>query len=547
MTAQDLPLRQELDDKSGRTVLVDGSMVGGYRVSYLASGGQGVVYKGEKLGRTVVLKEVVCTATKEVPALLTERSLLERLTHPGIVSYQSFLCEQGHYYLVLEYVEGAPLSSVFGGDPPPIDDVVDWALQLCDVFAYLHSQTPPVIYRDLKPENIMLSGHKIKLIDFGIARLHKGDRAKDTELMGSRSTASPEQYGGAETDARSDIYCLGATIYDMLTAGQRKKVGPFSFAPVRQLRPEVPEALEKVLDKALQLKPTERYSNAREFRDAICQATGRPTLVESKASTPDKPKTSRGGRLLSAILLILLLAGGASALAWKSLQQQHVSEYPPSTGVQEASVVGALFGAGETSRGPVVFMGEDIGLFSVTEWRNEKGLERAKTLAERLNRFYKTPCLSCGGSNLESPDIRVGRYQETGELVVFYAHIHGQEPPAHGPLLLATVDEAQAKALAAAPDAVAFYWRDLIRDILALSRGLPVENSALGQELTASLIKARASLEPQGASMENLRKILGETTGDKALAYRELFLQIPQRTETLDAFVNVKGYEPLTN
>ena len=88
-------LRRELADGSGRTALVDGSMVGGYRLTFLAAGGQGVVYKGEKLGRTVVLKEVECSATKEVPALLNEKALVERLHHPGIVGYRSFLCEGG--------------------------------------------------------------------------------------------------------------------------------------------------------------------------------------------------------------------------------------------------------------------------------------------------------------------------------------------------------------------------------------------------------------------------------------------------------------------
>ena len=520
-------------------------MVGGYSVSLLAAGGQGVVYRGEKLGRTVVLKEVECSATKEVPALLTERSLLERLTHPGIVGYRSFLCEGGYYYLVMEYVEGSSLLQFFGQDPLPVEQVADWALQLCSVFEYLHSQTPPVIYRDLKPENVVLQGDKVKLIDFGIARLHKGDKTKDTDLMGSRSTASPEQYGGAETDPRSDVYTLAATVYDLLTAGQRKQVGPFSFAPVRQLRAEVPQPLEAVLAKALQMKPVDRYEGARQFGNAIREALGRPVLSDPKSAVELSPKAKRGGRLVSALLLIFLLAGGASAFAWYSLRQSYGSPYPPSTGVQEKSVKGDLFGAGKTEQGPVVFMGEDIGLFSVTAWQNESALERAKTLADRLNRFYRTPCLQCGGSNLESPDIRVGKFQETGETVVFYAHIHGQNPPSHGPLLLATVDEAQAKALGRPAPVIAGYWRDMIRDILSLSRGLPVENSALGSELSTSIAEARAKLEPEGPSMENLRKILASHSGEKALGYRELFLNIPERTPTTDSFVNVKGYLPL--
>lgn len=225
-------LRQQIDDGSGRTALVDGSIVGGYRVTYLAAGGQGVVYKGEKLGKVVVLKEVECSNTTAVPALLTEKALLERLQHPAVVGYQSFLMENGCYYLVLEYVPGISLHQLFQSDLAPVEDVVDWALQLCEVFEYLHSQRPPIIYRDLKPENVLLTPEgKIKLIDFGIARVHKGNKDMDTELMGTRSTASPEQFGDAETDARSDIYTMGVTIYEMLTGGRRKPMGPFTFAP----------------------------------------------------------------------------------------------------------------------------------------------------------------------------------------------------------------------------------------------------------------------------------------------------------------------------
>ena len=85
----------------------------------------------------------------------------------------------------------------------------------------------------------------------------------------------------------------------------------------------------------------------------------------------------------------------------------------------------------------------------------------------------------------------------------------------------------------------------MIRDILSLSRGLRVENSALGSELSTSIAEARAKLEPEGPSMENLRKILASHSGEKALGYRELFLNIPERTPTSDSFVNVKGYLPL--
>ena len=541
-------VRRELGDGTNRTALEDGSIVGGYSVTYLASGGQGIVYKGEKLGKVVVLKEVSASNTKDVPSLVSEKTLLERLNHPGLVHYISFLTEDGHYYLVVEYVPGEPLSQFLDTrNPPPVADVADWAVQLCDIFDYLHHQTPPVIYRDLKPENVLLADGKVRLIDFGIARLHKGgDRQKDTELMGSRMTASPEHYGGAETDARSDIYTLGATIYELLTGGRRASPGAFQWAPVRELREDVPPAFEAALTKALQFKPMDRFASAAEFANAILKAMGKPARATARVpiGTAAPAKTRSSGVLL-AVVLVAMLAGAGLFKLTADLNAPPPSEYPASTGVQEASLKGNLFGAGKVGKDSVVFMGEDIGLFQVTPWEKETAENRAKTIAERLNRFYQSACLACGGSNLEGPDIRVGRYTATGEVVVFYAHIHGNQPPSHGPLVLATIDEAQAKALGKPARFVAYFWRDMVRDILQLSRGLPVTNSALGNELADAFKKARGQLDPKGETVENLRQILRQTTASQSVKLRELFLKIPATQSKSDGFVNVAGYEPL--
>lgn len=556
-------VRKPLGDGSGRTVLENGSTVGGYLLTFLAAGGQGVVYRGEKLGRTVVLKEVEASNTRETPALISEKSLLERLSHPGLLKFHSLLNEDGYFYLVVEHVDGRPLSDLLDpSDLPSVEDVADWAVQLCDIFDYLHSQRPPIIFRDLKPENVLLgSNGRVKLIDFGIARLYKGgDRQQDTHMMGSRVTASPEHYGGSETDARSDIFTLGATVHDLLTGGARRQTGAFEFAPVRETRPEVPVGLEAALVKATSFKPFERFSSAGEFANAILLAMGKPArkfatregtpggrrAPESGGDNSDKGgKGSKSKKLLLALALLLVL--GAAGVSQSGLLDPPapVSEYPPSTGVQEVSLKGDLFGSGKVGSSEVVFMGEDIGLFEVTAWEGETAPVRAKTLADRLNRFYQSACLACGGSNLESPDIRVGRYSSTGDLVVFYAHIHGNAAPAHGPLVLATVDAEQAKALGQPVEEVAYYWRDIVRDILSLSRGFPVNHSALGEELAAALGKARGQMRPQGDSVENLRRILAQTTGKESLKFREQFLKIPARPITPDSFVNVQGYEPL--
>ncbi|MCK5845623.1 MAG: serine/threonine protein kinase, partial [Victivallales bacterium] len=274
MTAAELGRREVAP---GRTAFPDGTKVRGYTLSFLATGGMSVVYKGEKDGKTYAVKEVQASNTREVPSLVSEKNLLERLEHPGILQYETFFNEVGYYFLITEYVPGHPLSEIRDGEQPTDPaTIVDWGLQLCDIFSYLHRQNPPVIYRDLKSENILLSGDRVKLIDFGIARVHKGSRQKDTELMGSPATASPEHYGGAETDARSDIYTLGATLYELLSGGRRLQIGAFQFAPIRQLRPDVSPELEAVLAKALEFKPERRFQSIGAFGQALAKVAGKP-------------------------------------------------------------------------------------------------------------------------------------------------------------------------------------------------------------------------------------------------------------------------------
>jgi tRNA A-37 threonylcarbamoyl transferase component Bud32 len=552
--SQTINQRRDLGDGSGRTALVDGSVVAGYTVTYLASGGMSVVYKGQKLGKTVVLKEVQSSNTKEVPSLISEKTLLERLSHPGLVGYHAFFTENGYYYLVVDYVPGEPLAAfLHKGEPAPVADVADWGVQLCEIFTYLHEQQPPIIYRDLKSENILLHDGKVKLIDFGIARVHKGDRQKDTELMGSPVTASPEHYGGAETDARSDIYTLGATIYELLTGGRRKQVGAFQFAPVRDLRPDTPVALDKAVMKALAFKPGDRWQTAEEFRNAILTAMGKPipAWVDRRSSRRIEDeeivvrKKSRTPLLALVALLVLLVLVGAAVQGG----YLHFGAVPPgevkSLGSFEANLDGKLFGAGKVGDSSVVFMGEDVGLFQVTKTKDQSAEDRANTLAKRLNVFYAQACPSCGGTGLEPNDIKVGRFSETGDIVVFYAHLHGFDELHWGPELLATVDEGQAKALGTTPKYLASYWRDLIRDTVSLSRGFPVENSALGEELAGAFAKARKTLSAEESNVANLRRILKETTGSQALALREIFSQVPDRKPAKDDFGGVKGYEPL--
>ncbi len=247
---------------------------------------------------------------------------------------------------------------------------------------------------------------------------------------------------------------------------------------------------------------------------------------------------------LGSVLLVAVVLGGALKAGYLHVGAPGAVK---SVGSYEANLEGKLFGAGKVGDAAVVFMGEDVGLFQVTPTKDQAAEQRAQTLAKRLNTFYAQACPACGATALEPNDIKVGRFQDTGDIVVFYAHMHGYDELHWGPELLATVDEAQAKALGTTPKYLASYWRDLIRDTVSLSRGFPVENSALGEELAGAMAKARSELSGEDSNVANLRRILKETTGSQAVKLREIFEKVPDRKPATDDFGGVKGYEPLRN
>lgn len=151
---------------------------------------------------------------------MTEFMLIRYLEHPAIPRIVDFINTDDYLAVVMDYIEGETLETlVKRSGPQPVEKVVNWTEQLCDVIGYLHSRNPAHIYRDVKPANIMLKPDgKIMLIDFGITRLYDENAEKDENNVGRKGYASPEQYGGrGQTDARSDIYSIGVTMHRLLT------------------------------------------------------------------------------------------------------------------------------------------------------------------------------------------------------------------------------------------------------------------------------------------------------------------------------------------
>ena len=203
-----------------------------------------------------------------------EAYLLSSLQHPNLPHIYDAFNEQGRSFLVMDFIEGKNLLQLLQENnmrPLPVAEVVNYALQLCDVLAYLHQHQPPIIFRDLKPTNVMVtdSGH-IYLIDFGIARFFKEGQLQDTVLLGSPGYAPPEQHGIAQTSPRSDLYALGATLHCCLT-GKDPYLSRehFVFSPVRQYNPLVPLELDQLIQRLVAVDERQRPASAQEVQQSL--------------------------------------------------------------------------------------------------------------------------------------------------------------------------------------------------------------------------------------------------------------------------------------
>ena len=256
-----------------------GSLVDGkYKIlNKIGQGGMSVVYlaMNERANKQWAIKEVRKDGVQNFEVvkqgLIAETEMLKKLSHPNLPSIIDVIDGDGTFLIVMDYIEGRHLESVvkeYGAQSQ--EDVIEWAKQLCDVLAYLHSRKPPIIYRDMKPSNVMLKPDgKVMLIDFGTAREFKENSVADTTCLGTQGYAAPEQYGGhGQTDARTDIYCLGATLYHLLT-GHNPSEPPYEMYPIRYWNPELSSGLEEIILKCTQKNPDDRYQNCGELLYAL--------------------------------------------------------------------------------------------------------------------------------------------------------------------------------------------------------------------------------------------------------------------------------------
>jgi serine/threonine protein kinase len=283
-----------------------------YQVTrHIATGGMGAVYQGEdiRLKTTIAIKEMLDFFTTPderayaVQRFREEALLLADLRHPNIPRVTDNFIENNRYYLIMDFVEGISAEKALRdnqGFGLPEKDVVHWAIQVCDVLNYLHTRTPPIIYRDMKPSNIMIcEGDKAMVVDFGIAR-HFAPQRPGT-MIGTHGYAPPEQYKG-NTEPKSDMYALAATMHHLLSGNDPTKGVPFNFQPIRYWRRDVSEDMERILTRALQNRPDARFRDAAEMKEELekleAKLTGgkppapqyKPSQAEMQTEIRQKPK-----------------------------------------------------------------------------------------------------------------------------------------------------------------------------------------------------------------------------------------------------------------
>jgi serine/threonine protein kinase/ABC-type branched-subunit amino acid transport system substrate-binding protein len=226
--------------------------------------------------KQVVIKELISDSSdpekfkEDVRNFKLEMRTLARLEHPLIPAVTDNFEENGHYYMVQEYVAGENLEERLDHLQAPMKerDVLNSASQVLDVLEYLAQETPPILHRDIKPANIIISDKdkRAHLVDFGIARQNVA--RKQTSALGTPGYAPPEQYQG-KADPRSDLYALGATLHHLLSNRDPRNFPPFVYPPLRSVNPQVSAETERVITKAVNNDVTLRYQSATAMKHDI--------------------------------------------------------------------------------------------------------------------------------------------------------------------------------------------------------------------------------------------------------------------------------------
>ena len=288
-------------------MLKAGSVIDGkYRIlSVIGRGGMSVVYlaMNEKANKFWAVKEIGKADCAKADLNRKEIEMMKKLRHPSIPSIVDVIEDGEALLIVMDYVEGLSLDAVLQERGAlPQEKVLEWAKQLCRAFVYLHSRKPPVIYRDLKPANVIEKPDgSVVLIDFGAAREYKPRSLKDTVSLGTRGYAAPEQYEeSGQSDARTDIYCLGVMLFQLLTGES-----PHRLRPLGECGSFFPAGLEEIILKCTQIQKEDRYQSCGELLYALEHLQEQDSAYRKK----QKGRLRRFAACLGGALCFLLLSG----------------------------------------------------------------------------------------------------------------------------------------------------------------------------------------------------------------------------------------------
>ncbi len=299
-------------------------------VRRIGGGGMGAVYlaKDRNLGDAPrAVKEMIeshiddAQHAKAIGDFRRESLLLTSLEHPSIPTIYDYFYDEaaGRFYLVMKYISGGDFASRLRNAPGGrIDEktVVEWCIQVADVLDYLHNRRPQIIYRDLKPANLMIDGNsgRVMIIDFGIARWVNKEE-KGVTAVGTMGYAPPELFSG-NVEPRSDLYSLGATMFHLLTGSdpQDNPLLIFDFTKnprPRQINPAISSEMERMLMRAVEYKPENRFRSAAEMRDALSAHLERLRAGDINYGTA--PASDVGTKTIQAEMVYCGFCGGRIA------------------------------------------------------------------------------------------------------------------------------------------------------------------------------------------------------------------------------------------
>ncbi len=295
-------------------------------------GGMSIVYlaRDNRLNKQWAVKEIKNDGSKSTMTLLKglerEANILKNVDHPVLPRIVDIINQDGTIYVVMDFIEGTTISDRLKKEgAQPQDLVIEWGLQLASALDYLHNMNPPVIYRDMKPSNVMIKPEGgVKLIDFGTAKEYIIENNADTTALGTRGYAAPEQFGDSQgrgiynTDARTDIYNLGATLYHIVT-GMNPCEPPYEMKPIREWNPSLSSGLEKIILKCTQADPNDRYQNCSELMYALEHYT------ELDDAYKKKNKNKLAAFITTSVLTVA--AGITSLVGYGGLQSIKMDNY----------------------------------------------------------------------------------------------------------------------------------------------------------------------------------------------------------------------------